>query len=507
MKLLSIGGYSHDTNITYFDGDNTHYLKLERILDSKHFGLKKINVDLCVTFFNSIFSKYWNTSFQNMDEIVVVDSLLYQLLLDTGVNKNITSINHHLAHALSVCFMHDVDKNIVLDGSGPQYRDSADRLVNDCWHVYFGDELITKGIVQDYGSIGHGITYISYLFDELSNTGRPIDRPGKLMGLQSYGNIDYEYLEVLQKYNIYNVNALYRKRVSGGDTLFNMDNYLNFLNTQSLSKQQKLNWVRTVHERTGEIVLELFDKFVSPNDRVGYSGGVAQNVIWNTLLKNKYPNLVVVPYCGDEGLSIGAMEMLRRKYNLPKMKLKNFPFSTTDEAPKDSLGMENVKIVAKHLADGAVVALYQGNGEIGPRALGNRSILFDPRIPNGKDIINQIKNREYFRPFGASVLEEHKDSFGLTYKNPYMLYVGEPKISVPSITHVDGTCRVQTVSENGTALRSILEEFYKITGCPALLNTSLNVSGKPIAGKIASAEEEFSSKSIDILVVGNKIYY
>jgi carbamoyltransferase len=163
--------------------------------------------------------------------------------------------------------------------------------------------------------------------------------------------------------------------------------------------------------------------------------------------------------------------------------------------------------IAKFLADGAVVALYQGNGEVGPRALGNRSILFDPRIPNGKDIINQIKNREYFRPFGASVLEEHKDSFGLTYKNPYMLYVGEPKISVPSITHVDGTCRVQTVSENGTALRSILEEFYKITGCPALLNTSLNVSGKPIAGKIASAEEEFSSKSIDILVVGNKIYY
>jgi carbamoyltransferase len=86
-----------------------------------------------------------------------------------------------------------------------------------------------------------------------------------------------------------------------------------------------------------------------------------------------------------------------------------------------------------------------------------------------------------------------------------MLYVGTPNISVPSITHVDGTCRVQTVARDSSVLRYILEEFYKLTGCPALLNTSLNVSGKPIAGKISSAEEEFFSKSIDVLVVGNKI--
>lgn len=506
MKLLSIGGFSHDTSVTYFDGVNTYYLKLERVLDSKHFGIKKVSIDILVTFLNKILTKYWNVSLEELDEIMVVDSSLYYQFVRTGINKNINPINHHLAHALSVSFMYDVDKTMVLDGCGPQYRDVDDRQINDCWHVYNGDELIAKGIVQDHGSIGHGMTHTSYLFKELSNTGRPLDRPGKLMGLQSYGNLDYDYLEVLRNYNIYNVNAYsrYSEELDGG-TLFSKKNYANFLNVEKLTQQQKIDWIRTVHERTGEIILEWFDEFVSPNDRVGYSGGVAQNVIWNTLLKDKYPNLVVVPYCGDEGLSIGGMEMLRRKYNLPKMKLNNFPFSTTDEAPVDSLSIENSAVVAQYLADGKIVALYQGNGEVGPRALGNRSILFDPRIPNGKDIINNVKRREYFRPFGASVLEEYKDTFGLKYENPYMLYVGVPNISVPSITHVDGTCRVQTVNRNGTALRSILEEFYKLTGCPALLNTSLNVSGKPIAGKISSAEEEFFSKSIDILVVGNTI--
>ena len=515
MKLLSIGGYFHDTNITYFDGVNVHYLKLERILDFKHFGIRKVNPNLCVAYFNKILSKYWNVTIQEMDEIVVDNYQLHRYLNCNGVkNEKISIINHHKAHALSVSFMHDVDKNMVLDGCGPSYRDSADRMIHDCWHVYNGDELISKGILEDHGSIGHGMTYISFLFNELNNSGRPIDRPGKLMGLQSYGSIDYQYLEKIRNYNIYSVKSRYRLPgaitktsgiLSGNGTIFSIKKYKDFLGTEELTKEQKLDWLRTVHERVGEIILEWFEEFVSPEDRIGYSGGVAQNVIWNTLLKDKYPNLVTVPYCSDEGLSIGGMEHLRRKYGLPKMKLDHFPFCTVDESPVDRLSMENAALVAQYLANGKIVALYQGNGEVGPRALGNRSILFDPRIPNGKEIINDIKRREYFRPFGASVLEEHKDTFGLKYENPYMLYVGKPNILVPSITHVDGTCRVQTVAKDSCALRYILEEFYKLTGCPVLLNTSLNVSGKPIAGKISSAEEEFLSKSIDILVVGNKI--
>jgi len=152
------------------------------------------------------------------------------------------------------------------------------------------------------------------------------------------------------------------------------------------------------------------------------------------------------------------------------------------------------------------VAWYQGNGEIGPRALGNRSILMDPRIPNGKDIMNKVKNREYYRPFGASILSEYaKEYFDLDFENPYMLYVGvTQKENLESITHVDGTCRVQTVKTGH--FRKLLEYFYELTGCPVLMNTSLNVSGKPISGHISDAMHEFNSKNIDVLVVGNEIY-
>jgi carbamoyltransferase len=131
----------------------------------------------------------------------------------------------------------------------------------------------------------------------------------------------------------------------------------------------------------------------------------------------------------------------------------------------------------------------------------------DPRIKGGRNIINKIKNREFYRPFGASILSEFKkEYFDLDFENPYMLYVGvTQKNNLESITHVDGTCRVQTVSEDGH-FRTLLKKFYDLTGCPVLLNTSLNNSGKPIAGHIQNAIDEFNNTSIDVLVIGNIIY-
>ena len=155
-----------------------------------------------------------------------------------------------------------------------------------------------------------------------------------------------------------------------------------------------------------------------------------------------------------------------------------------------------------------MIGWYQGHGEIGPRALGNRSILMNPLIPDGKEKINKIKNRENYRPFGASVLAEFKDEyFDLEYENPYMLFVGNSKNDSNCITHVDGTCRVQTVKDENSSFRLLLEEFYKLTECPILLNTSLNLAGKPIAGYIENAIELFETSEIDILFVGNKIRY
>ena len=157
-----------------------------------------------------------------------------------------------------------------------------------------------------------------------------------------------------------------------------------------------------------------------------------------------------------------------------------------------------------------IVGWYQGNGEIGSRALGNRSILMNPSIKNGKEVLNQkVKHREWFRPFGASILkEEVSNYFNWNEESPYMLYVMDiiDKESFSSITHVDKTCRIQTVSKNLEYYYSLINEFKNLSGIPMLLNTSLNNGGKPISGSINDAFNLFSTTDIDILVVGDDIY-
>ena len=490
MKLLSFTYENHDSSISYYDGKKVSYLKVERLFQFKHYKVKdKSQIE-------NIIKEKWNITFNDIDKICIPifhrgSSFIFKEL----INSNITEIDHHYAHAQSISFFCAEQPNvsIIIDGQGG----------TNCWVILKNQKLIEQGIVDLFGSIGHGI---QYLCKELNISGG-LDAPGKLMGLQSYGRVDSEYLIKLQAFDIYSVGAYSHKipnedniNFYGGNKLFSIDKWVEHKG----AKIDLLDWAKTIHTRCGEIILELFKKHAKPDDIIHYSGGVAQNVIWNTLLKKHFKNLIILPHVGDEGTTLGGLEYLRIKHTLPRFKLKNFPFCQTDEST-DNVTDDTIKQTARFLADGKIVAWYQGNGEIGPRALGNRSILMDPRIENGKDIINKIKNREHYRPFGASILEEYKkEYFDLDFENPYMLYVGvTQKDNLKAITHVDGTCRVQTVKEG--SFRKLLEYFYEYTGCPVLLNTSLNVSGKPIAGYISNAEEEFNSKDIDVLVVGNKI--
>ena len=158
------------------------------------------------------------------------------------------------------------------------------------------------------------------------------------------------------------------------------------------------------------------------------------------------------------------------------------------------------------LSQGNPIGWYQGNGEIGPRALGNRSILLDPRLKDGKSLINKIKNRENYRPFGATILHEYKDDFFEIDSDPYMLFSSIVKNdSIKSITHIDNTCRVQTLKNENPIFRLLIEEFYKLTGCPVLLNTSMNSAGKPLIGTITDAKLFFETSNLNYLVIGNEI--
>ena len=196
-----------------------------------------------------------------------------------------------------------------------------------------------------------------------------------------------------------------------------------------------------------------------------------------------------------------------------------------DEEIKDAANKRLVRLVsqtkpssdvcaetAKILADGKVIGWFQGRSEFGPRALGNRSIIADPRTPEMKDILNKrVKHRQAFRPFAPIVLAERANEvFEGKTESPYMLVAmhvrKEWQDKIPSIVHVDGTARVQTVTEkdNGILYR-LLKEFEALTGVPVLLNTSFNVKGEPIVERPHDAVECFLTTGIDYLILHDLI--
>ena len=174
-----------------------------------------------------------------------------------------------------------------------------------------------------------------------------------------------------------------------------------------------------------------------------------------------------------------------------------------NETIKDSNYAEIIDLIQdKHL-----VALFQGRSEAGPRALGNRTLMFDPTVPNGKDVVNLIKRREWFRPFAASCMLEHVhdwfDMAGLK-ESPFMMYAVDalPAVQekVPSVIHVDNTCRVQTVTkEQNLHWYNLIEEFYNRTSVPMLFNTSFNLAGDPLVETIDDALNTLRKSDIEYL--------
>ena len=205
-----------------------------------------------------------------------------------------------------------------------------------------------------------------------------------------------------------------------------------------------------------------------PKKNLVIMGGCALNCVANSKIKDK--NIWIMPAPGDAGSALGAAALVQKK----KLKWVG-PY----------LGHEitvsvNPKQVVNELLKRRVCGVAQGKAEFGPRALGNRSLFGDPRY-DIKDTVNAIKRRQKFRPFAPAILEEYKDEYFDGPMNEYMQFVAKAKHDYSSVTHVDGTARVQVVKKDcKSIIRPILEEWYEQTGCPMLLNTSLNIKDKPM---------------------------
>ena len=221
--------------------------------------------------------------------------------------------------------------------------------------------------------------------------------------------------------------------------------------------------------------LELVD--MCPKKNLIIMGGCALNCVANSKIKDK--NIWIMPSPGDSGSSLGAAALVYKKKVKWKHPYLGYDISR-DVNPKD---------VVKELLKNQLCGVANGRAEFGPRALGNRSLLGDPRY-DIKDTVNKIKQREMFRPFAPAILEEYAEDYFDGPMNRYMQFVANAKHDHKSVTHVDGTARVQLVEkDNVSILRPILEEWYEQTGCPMLLNTSLNIKGQPIVNTWEDAKE------------------
>ena len=232
-----------------------------------------------------------------------------------------------------------------------------------------------------------------------------------------------------------------------------------------------------------------YAKELTGSSNLVYMGGVALNCVANSLLFDTFKNIFIMPNPGDCGSSLGAAAL--ELYNTTGERIN----WKTPYLGYDIEGKYPIKKALASLKKGELFGIANGRAEFGPRALGNRSLCADPRGPDVKDQMNVIKKRQKFRPFAPMILEEHVHDYfempgGINHA-PYMQFVAKCKKpdEFPAIIHADGTSRVQTVrQEEHPDLHKLLTSFYKKSGCPMLLNTSLNIKGQPIVNDEADAE-------------------
>ncbi len=290
--------------------------------------------------------------------------------------------------------------------------------------------------------------------------------------------------------------------------------------------------LQAVHE---EAVIRLTNEAhrMTGCDNLCLAGGVGLNSVanWKMLSQSPFKNMFVQPTAGDAGGALGSALLVEHQVsNAPRryvMKHAYFGAEYSDSEIKYFLDGEKIShrhfkdenelisMVVDAITEGKVVGWFNGRFEWGPRALGNRSIIADPRRADMKDIVNtKIKFREPYRPFAPSVLgDKANDFFELPEAEShlparFMLYVvgvrKEKQKIIPAITHVDGTARPQTVfPEESPRYHKLISEFYKRTGVPLVLNTSFNLKGEPIVNTPADAYSTFKRSEIDVLVLGN----
>ena len=493
-----------------------------------------------------------------LSEKLFQKKLLFEALKEQDNNFNdIKKINfseHHLSHAASAFFSSPYDEAIILtlDGVGEWATTTVslgkNNKINILKEIHFPHSL--------------GLLYsaFTYFLGFKVNSGEY-----KVMGLAPYGEprlkeIILENLIDVKKDGSFRLNMNYFNYATGL-TMTN-NKFAKLFNMERREPENKLLQIHmdiaaSIQAVTEEIVLKI-TRFLHNEYKIEnlcMAGGVALNCVANSkILKDGlFKNIWIQPASGDAGGALGAaqvfyyQELNNKREILKTDSMKGSylgPQFTDDEVESElkncganykKLNLDHIiKDTAKALSEEKAVGWFQGRMEFGPRSLGNRSIIADPRSDNTQKNLNlKVKYRESFRPFAPAVLfEKVSEWFEINSESPYMLFVADVKktkqiqmtneeknffgidklnikrSSIPSVTHIDYSARIQTVhKETNLMFYKLIEEFEKITKYPVLVNTSFNVRGEPIVCTATDAFNCFMGTDLDVLVCNNFILY
>lgn len=464
----------------------------------------------------------------------------------TSPEVPVVSISHHLAHAYSAVGLSPFEEAAVLvvDGCGNCFADCIDRegaqipqtppdefaelyFEKDSYYAQEGGAL--RAVYKDFSpletkrytlhpnttrhSIGGAYLGVStYVF-------RGVEDPGKLMGLAPYGKPkvhDFEIFDLREGrvFLRYDWMRRFDKPARTPEDL--RDNFQHYADL-AFHTQREL-------ERALLYLIEHRHK-LHPSRNLAFAGGVALNAVANAVLLERGPfeNLFPVPAAADNGLAVGCayygwlhhLKGGKKKHSGSMYLGRCYRADQVQEAIDEAGAAVRAqrpraltREVAEHLAQGKVIGWFQGGAEFGPRALGHRSLLADPRRADMRDFINrEIKFREDFRPFAPSVLREAAGTyFELEHESPYMILVAPTREAwrekIPAVVHEDGSARVQTVTaQSEPRYAQLLSDFGALTGVPILLNTSLNRRGQPIVERPAQALDLLLETAMDALVL------
>jgi carbamoyltransferase len=498
MKILTIPILIHDASITILDdGKITSYKMEERFSRYKH-----------DYYYNKLLNSLHETKNNNFDYIFIVKHVMegytFSLteilkLLEPLTYKNLIILDeaHHIYHSYCGFYNSKFDEALCfsIDGIGAVLEDNNIEL--------------------------ESIYYLNKKLEEIKifKRTRKFEMPHDIF--DHYSRIPYEDQTVGEKFGLYSHKIDYNI-LDGAGKVMGLAQYKNHkeklqypYNTQEW--KERVNGAYELQQETQNYVFSLIKKYTEETGikNVVISGGYGLNCVANYhYLKNlKDINVYIDPICFDAGISIGAAyyHYIQETQNNPPIQPLQNAYIGYKEETYDLSNLETQKVsyedIVNLLLQKNVVALFQGKSEAGQRALGNRSLLFDPRISNGKDLVNQIKRRENFRPFaGTILLEEASKWFNMLSlkESPYMQYATDAYENaieqVPAIIHADNTCRIQTVTqEQNQHFYNLISCFFEKTGVPILLNTSFNLGGEPLVETFEHAIHTLKNSSIEYL--------